>query len=115
VNPNEPKPNIDERLDALAMSLELLQAESQASSRTIETLAVVVAKMEALIAVVQKHEEEWERIRRAQNTIIAKQAGVITRQNDLIARQNEMSAAFRKYCGEDNNTNRETTSDLPGL
>ena len=99
MNPDEAKPTIEERLDALAMTLELLQAESQAASRTRETLTGVVARVEALISVVAKHEEEWERIRRAQNTIIAKQAGVITKQNDLIARQDEMSAAFREYCG----------------
>jgi ABC-type transporter Mla subunit MlaD len=106
MNPEQPKHTMDERLDALAMSLELLQAESQASSRTMEALTAVVAKLEALTAVVAKHEEEWERFRRAQNTIIAKQAGLITKQNDLIAKQDEMSAAFRKYCGEDDNNTK---------
>jgi hypothetical protein len=55
VNPDEPKRSIDDRLDAVVMSLELLQAESRASSR----------RMEALMILVDKHEKDWEDFRRS--------------------------------------------------
>jgi hypothetical protein len=50
-----PKRTIDERLDAMAETMELIQAESLANAR----------KIEALTALVNTHEQEWNRFRRA--------------------------------------------------
>ena len=49
-----PKRTIDERLDALTQTMKLIQAESLASTR----------KIEALTALVNTHEQEWNRFRR---------------------------------------------------
>jgi hypothetical protein len=50
---SEPR-SIDERIDAMAQTMELIQAQSMASSRRIDALAAVVAT----------HEQEWNRFRR---------------------------------------------------
>jgi hypothetical protein len=50
----KPKRTIDERIDAMTQTMELIQAQSLATSIHIE----------ALTALVDTHEQEWNRFRR---------------------------------------------------
>jgi hypothetical protein len=61
VNQEQPKRSIDERIDAMADTMELIQAESLAVSRKIEALGKEIADLKA---VVDTHEQEWNRFRR---------------------------------------------------
>ena len=57
-----PKRTIDERLDALTQTMELLQAMQKDN---LEQFAVTGKRVDELAALVATHEQEWNRFRRA--------------------------------------------------
>ena len=61
-SPNQPKRTTDERIDAIAMNLELASRMQQASDERITKLA---ERIDKLTATVEKHEQDWERVRRS--------------------------------------------------
>ena len=61
MNQDQPKRTIDERLDAMAQTMEIIQAQSLANSLHIEAITKDIANLKA---VVDTHEQEWNRFRR---------------------------------------------------
>lgn len=56
------QPNIDDRIEAMRQQLELLTHMQQTSEEHIDRLT---DRIDKLTATVEKHEADWERVRRS--------------------------------------------------